>query len=174
MKNVRCCWVVGLMVLTIATSGFAQKIKIGYDKSVDFSKYKTYTWMKPDFPPTRPELYQIVTSSIDDELRDKGLTKVDANGDLSLSASGGIGFGYNTPAWANQNFGVWAGETPILLAPQVGEGSLTLQFLDRSQNKLVWSGTALQNLDPDQKEKSLNLVIKAIIKLLKPFPPKHS
>jgi hypothetical protein len=49
-----------------------------------------------------------------------------------------------------------------------------LQFVDRSANKLVWGGTVSQKLDVENKKKSLDLIDKSILKLLKDFPPKAS
>jgi Domain of unknown function (DUF4136) len=163
------------VVFSLATAGFAQKIKVGYDKSADFSKYKTYTWAKPAMPITRPLLYQEVVGTIDDELKSKGLRRTDNNGDLTLIAAGGIGFGYNMPPAMEMNVAYWSGEEDpeILTAPMVAEGTLILEFVDRGQNKMVWRGTARENLDPEMA-KSLPRIEKAIVKLLKVYPPKSS
>jgi hypothetical protein len=174
MKNSRCC-LLAFIVMALTTSGFAQKIRVGYDKSVDFSKYKTYTWAKPDAPIQRPLLYQNVVGQIDDELKAKGLQRTEKDGDLTLIAAGGIGFGYNMPAAAGINAAYWAGvEDPQLLtAPLVGEGTLILEFIDRGQNKMIWRGTAKETIDPEVA-KALPHIEKTITKLLKEYPPKHS
>jgi hypothetical protein len=174
MKNVRYC-MLAFIVLIFTTSGFSQKIKVGYDKSIDFSKYKTYTWAKRDTPITRPMLYQNMVDQIDQELKARGLQRTEKDGDLTLVAAGGIGFGYNMPPAAGMNAAYWAGEEDpqLLTAPLVGEGTLILQFIDRAQNKMVWRGTATENLDPEVA-KSLPRIEKAITKLLKAYPPKRS
>jgi hypothetical protein len=174
MKNGR-CWFLAFIVVGLATSGFPQKIKVGYDKSADFSKYKTYTWAKPETPITRPLLYQNVVGQIDDELKAKGLQRTEKDGDLTLIAAGGIGFGYNMPPALGMNIAYWSGEEDpqILTAPLVGEGTLVLEFVDRGQNKMIWRGTAKENLDPEVA-KSLPHIEKAITKLLRGYPPKRS
>jgi hypothetical protein len=53
----------------------------------------------------------------------------------------------------------------------VPEGTLRIDFIDRAANKMVWSGTAKVKLDVERKSKSLELIDKSIIKLLKGFPP---
>jgi hypothetical protein len=163
------------LLVCLATSGFAQKIKVGYDKSANFSNYRTYTWAKPVMPITRPLVYQEVVGTIDDELKSKGLQRTDKDGDLTLIAAGGIGFGYNMPSAQEMNAAYWSGaEDPeILTAPMVDEGTLILEFVDRGQNKMVWRGTAKENLDPEMA-KALPHIEKAIVKLLKEYPPKHS
>jgi hypothetical protein len=47
-----------------------------------------------------------------------------------------------------------------------------LEFVDRQRNDVVWTGTVTQALDPTEKEESLSLAEKAVVKLLKKFPPK--
>jgi len=160
----------------LTTSAFSQKVKIGYDKQTNFSKYKTYTWAKIDHPIERPQLYQDVVATIDQDLNAKGLKRVESNGDLTLTAGGGIDFGYNTPAWQGVNTGMEYGvdAAPVLLAPLVAKGTLVLQFVDGSDSKPVWQGTVMQTLDPEQRNQALVLAQKAIDKLLKNFPPKHS
>ena len=173
MTRGRCLFLACFIVVGFTTCGFTQKTKIGYDKSADFAKYKTYTWAKPDHPIMRPQLFQDVVATIDQDLQAKGLTRVDANGDLTLSAAGGIDFGYNAPPTATMDPVMWQGEfgAPVLNAPLVAQGSLTLQFIDGS--KMVWKGTVMQKLDPEQKDQALVLAQKAIDKLLKGFPRKH-
>jgi Domain of unknown function (DUF4136) len=56
----------------------------------------------------------------------------------------------------------------------VAQGTLVLEFVDRQENQVIWNGKVMQKLDPDQKEKSLDLAQKSMVKLLKEFPPKGS
>ncbi len=58
------------------------------------------------------------------------------------------------------------------MAPYVPEGTLVVNLVDRNANKVVWTGTVKQKLDMENKTKSLKLIDKAIVKLLKEFPPK--
>ena len=163
-----------LIAVGVTACGFAEKLKVGFDRSVDFTKYKTYTWAKPDRPITRPLLYQNVVATIDDELKQKGLERVEANGDITLILGGGIGFGYNMPAAITLNNAYWYGDTndPILMAPQIAEGTIVLEFVDRAENKMVWRGTAKEKLDPENKDKSLGRIQKSIANLIKNYPPK--
>jgi len=175
------------LVIAAGASLGAQKVEVGYDKSVDFSKFKTYTRLEPSTPPTRPVLYRIVVSSIDSQLSAKGLQRVDSNGDLTLELAGGVDYGIavasgppltsshggsppaiNSTMWTGANGG--QGE----LMPAQPEGSLQLQFIDRAANEVVWSGTVNQALDQQDKGKSLELASKAVTKLLKRFPPPNS
>jgi NADPH:quinone reductase-like Zn-dependent oxidoreductase len=176
----------GLLLTAITATGFAQKVKVGYDKSVDFSKYKTYTWVKPAMPPTRPLLYETVVSTVDGELHSKGLTRTEKNGDLTLIGAGGIDFAIAvssgtplSPTFTGpsptMNANVWSGaEGSGVLMPAVPDGTLELQFVDQSTNQVIWSGSVSQKLDIEHKQKSLDLATKAVVKLLKKFPPGSS
>lgn len=172
-----------LSFAALCTLSFAQKVKVGYDKSADFSKYKTYTWEEPAMPPSYPRLYAIVIGSVDGELNSKGFSRLDKDGDLVLIPSGGIGFATvfsgGTPISSTfsgppptLNSTMWTGaEGQGQLMPVVPDGTLALEFVDRTANLVVWSGTVTQKLDIEKKTKSLELASKAVSKLLKQFPP---
>jgi hypothetical protein len=176
-----------LFLSALTTTTFAQKVKVGYDKSVDFSRYKTYTWTEPAMPPTRPMLYATVVGTVEDELKKKGLQSVDKNGDLILMPAGGIEFGINTavgtpvlPTYAGApvsvNTTMWTGAvgTENLTSSYVPQGTLQLQFVDRSNNKIIWNGRVSEKLDIERKQESLDRIYKAIAKLIKQYPPKAS
>jgi hypothetical protein len=165
--------------------GFAQKVKVGYDKSADFSKYKSYTLQEPPVPSSRPLLYASVVGSIKNELEAKGLASVEKDGDLTVIANGGLDYGVpsalNVTADSNARHQapqvdvlLWAGFKPPPGSAGKGlpEGTLELDLVDRTTNKMVWSGTVIQKLDPAKSEQSLQKVGTAINKLMAEFPPK--
>ena len=170
---------------TFASSAFAQKVKVGYDKSVSFARYKTYTWAQPAMPPTRPMLYAAVVGTVEEELKNKGLQRADKDGDLILIPAGGIEFGISgvagtpmlssyggAPASVDATMWTGAGGTANLTSSYVPQGTLQLQFVDRGINKVIWSGTVSEKLDFENKKESLDRIYKAIAKLIKQFPPK--
>lgn len=160
----------------------AQKIKVGYDKGTDFSKFKSYSWAEPAMPPSRPVLFEAVVARVEVELRDKGFTRIEKDGDLILTPSGGIDYGFSgeaatpyTPSYGGPppslNSTMWTGTTgPSSAGVWNPEGTLILTFVDRANNKVVWSGSVKQKLDIEQKNKSLERADKAVIKLLQKFP----
>ena len=54
----------------------------------------------------------------------------------------------------------------------MGKGTLELDFVDHATNKVVWTGSVVQKLNPDKKDKSLQQIAAAINKLLAEYPPK--
>jgi len=173
-----------LLMASLSLSSFAQKVKVGYDKQTNFLNFKSYTWAEPAMPPVRPLLYESIVASIDSQLKTKGLVRVGKDGDLTLIPAGGLDFGFNVAAGTPilPTLGgpppmidatMWTGATgpSNLMAPLVSEGTLMLTFVDRSTNKVIWTGIVREKLDIERKDKSLQLVTKAIGKLLKRFPP---
>jgi Domain of unknown function (DUF4136) len=174
-----------LAVVSLAASdAFAQKVKVGYDKQTDFSKYKTYSWAQPALPAARPVLFEAVIARVDVELRSKNLSHVPSGGDLTIMPSGGVNFGIAGEA-STPYSPTYGGPPPMLNATMwtgpggtssagtyVPEGTLVLTFVERDSNKVVWSGSVKQKLDIQKKTKSLELADKAVIKLLKEFPGK--
>jgi len=184
VKNSRkTLWACSCLV-ALTTFAFAQKVEVGYDKSADFSRYRTYTWAEPAMPPTRPILYETVMSAIDSQLGSKGYSRVDKGGDLTLIPAGAIDFAIAvspgtpiSPTFSGPppaiNATMWTGaQGGGELMPAVPDGTLVLEFVDRAANRVVWSGKVSQKLDIEKKTKSLELASKAVAKLLKQFPPK--
>jgi hypothetical protein len=165
--------------------GFAQKVKVGYDKSADFSKYKTYTLKLPPAPNSRPLLYASVVGSIKNGIESKGLTSMDEGGDLTVIAAGSLDYGLNSDinpladTCANcqapqVDVLKWAGFKPppgSAGKPQP-KGTLKLDIVDRATNKEVWAGMVVQKLDAEKRDESLQKIGAAIEKLLAEFPPK--
>ncbi|HXJ86662.1 MAG TPA: DUF4136 domain-containing protein [Candidatus Binatia bacterium] len=184
MKSITLRTLLLALVIFPGLDSSAQKVKVGYDKSTDFSQFKTYSWAEPAMPPVRPVLFEAVTARVEVELQQKGLTKVAKDGDLTLMPAGGIDLGFagqaGTPysptysaAPPTLNATMWTGATgPSSAGTYVPEGTLALTFVDRATNKIVWSGSVKQKLDIEKKNKSLELVDKAVIKLLQQFPGK--
>jgi len=175
-----------LVVLALSVPcAFAQKIQTGYDKGADFSSYKTFTLVEPPTPSTMPLLYASVVGSIKNELQSRGLTSADHDGDLTVLAAGGIDYGIGsnlTPTsdtcqncqTPQRDVQYWAGflPPPGSAGKPRPKGTLELNFVDRKTNKVVWTGSVSQKLDPNKKEQALQKVAAAINKLVAEYPPK--
>lgn len=175
-----------LFLITLVCPAFSQAVKIGYDKTVNFSHYKSYTIPEPSTPPTRPALYSTVMGAIYHELKAKHFKALPSGGDLVLICTGGVDFGISTAAGTpilatyggpplSINATMWTGAAGPnnLSAIYVPEGNLMLTFVDPNTRTIVWSGTVSEKLDIERKNDSLKRVEKAISKLLKKFPPKN-
>ena len=165
--------------------GFAQKVKVGFDKSADFSKYKSYTLQEPATPSSRPLLYFSLAGTIKKDLEAKGLVNTEKDGDLTLLANGGMDYGLNSELGFTSDSCTnckaplvdareWTGKQapPGNSGMPVPKGVLELNFVDREKNKVIWTGTVRQKLDAEKREESLKKIHVAVKKLLMEFPPK--
>ena len=59
------------------------KVELDYDKEVDFSTFKTYSWKDPAAAAKDPQMHTRIIWYVERELEKKGLTKAaDGRGDL--------------------------------------------------------------------------------------------
>src|ERR1700686_5761846 len=72
------------IALLFATTSFAQQGKTDYDRSADFSQYKTYSWEKVQTQD--PLLVDRIKEAVNADLTAKGLTPVDSGGDIAIVA----------------------------------------------------------------------------------------
>ena len=84
----------------MAVSVNAQEIKVEYDKSLDFSKFKTFAWGERDASP-RPLLVHVIAGAIEEELTKRGLRKTDGEPDVYIQMYGGVNLdmGVSYPAF---------------------------------------------------------------------------
>lgn len=175
------------MLICLTAVAWGQKVKVGYDKAIDFAHYKTYSWTDVKPPVGRPLLYQLIVGLIDRELQTKGFTQVEKGGDLLLFPAGGVDATYAMSAGApvgnyldvplSVSSGSWVGPFTLTgggVSPVVNAGSFLLAFVDRQHGRLVWEGTVSDKFDPANRKESAERARKCILKLLKDFPPKQA
>jgi Domain of unknown function (DUF4136) len=175
--------VIGATLLVVAATAWAQKVETGYDKSADFSRYKTFALIPRTTPATNPVLAAIVDKDIEYELNQKGLRKVESNPDLLVKSYGGAGeveggFAPEDPNYTASG-GVplpgttmWAGSLPLTPVPQTMHGSITVDLVDARQKQLVWRATAKGKMDYNKRSKLLEQANKAVEEMFKKYPPK--
>jgi hypothetical protein len=181
MKALR--WILPVLALFLATSAFAQEVKFTFDKTVDFSMYKTYRWekhpMMKDFD--EPTLRQL-GAAFDAALVKSGLTRSKTDkADLVIvyqvavqqekEATSYI-VGWNMgPGWG----GVWYTNLgPVAtVSSSFDLGSVALDMFDPLKEELIWRGIVSKVVDKDAKpDKKQNNINKAANKLMKNYPPK--
>ena len=179
----------GLILLLLGASpAIAQDVRYDFDKDKDFSRYKTYKWVpiKGADQPNELTSKEII-AAIDSEIANKGLTRTDADtADLYVGyqtanftekefTSYNTGWGYG-PGWGGGWYGYRGTATGTIYSPTspVYVGHLDLSIYDSATKQLVWRGSVNKTLDPDakpeKKEKNIN---KAVVRLLKNYPPKR-
>jgi uncharacterized protein DUF4136 len=160
------------VTLAVVTAAFAQKIKTGYDKSADFSGYKTYAWTQQQPSPIQPLVATIIVGDIDHELAAKGLRKVEKDPDVLVAYYAGgsaqSAFMQNDPGYLSTggipppNATMWTGSLPASALPQVVKGILVIDLVDARKKQLVWRSSAEAKLDYEKRSKIYDTVNKVI------------
>ena len=162
----------------------AQDIKYNYLPGTDFSKYKTYRWVKvPNVQYPNQILDTQIMQAFDAQLSLKGLTKTDDNPDLYVIYQAAVNQekqwnSYSTGGdmWGYGRWGGWGGyggmQTTTTTSSTINIGTLNLDLYDVARKEQVWRGEATKTLgsgkDPQKVQKNLR---KAAEKMFKKYPP---
>jgi hypothetical protein len=154
----------------------APNIAVDYDKSTDFSRYRTYEWGKGT-PARTPGLDLQIVKAIDEQLVRKGFTKTDNDPDLVVTyhaatheeidydeASYGSGYGpaYGSPISAS------TADAPMI----VKVGTVVVDMYDTKKKRNVWHGVGT-DLVRDDPGKVSERIQKGAAEMFENFPPRH-
>ena len=158
-----------------------QDVHYNYDRGANFPAYKTYQWVDIPGGGVPDQLVdQDIKRAIDEQLVQKGLTKVGKDADLyvgyqvvvslekSVNLSGSSdGLGGWGPWGGGWRTGSVQGATSTIPV-----GILLVDIYDQAKKHLVWRGDATKTIDlkrdPDKNYRNLQ---KAMAKLFKNYPP---
>jgi hypothetical protein len=177
-----------LLICLVATTAQAQKMDIDWDKKVNFSSYKTYSWDKGT-PAPNPLTGQRIIAGVDARLAVAGWQKVDSNSDVvviyhaSVSPQTSIttysvGGPYNGYQWGWYSYGGgYMGGTigegaPTEKIQTIAEGQLVVDIVDVKSKNFIWRGSAKDTLKDRDPNKIKKKVENALAKMFKNFPPK--
>lgn len=180
MKSVG--FVIAIIILATSLSpsvAQAQKTKTGYDKSVNFSNYKTFMFGKTAGA-RNPLVDQMIRTAVERELASKGLTKVETDADLKVVYLAGSGFNLEVakvPFFTPVN-PVYTGIMPGAAAMwDVTTGTLLIDLFDIKTDRVVFRGTIEEVLerapsnDPVADAKLVSKPVnKGIAKIFKKYP----
>ena len=156
---------------------FAQNITFDYDRAVDFSKLRTYAWVRGT--PVNDALNdQRIVRAVDSQLSLKGVTRVERNAKPDLLVAYHAAFGRDLQisgfesGWGGYRFGGMRSGTAR--TEQILTGTLIIDIVDAQAKTIVWRGVASKDIDvnasPEKREKNIN---KTADKLFKNYPPKR-
>jgi len=160
----------------------AQKVKVEFDKNVDFAKFKTYAWDPTPQPNNKPLLAIAIKAAVNEELVTRGLKEVQSNPDIYVQIYGGtdsdasisysdLFYGSGGIAPFDQSFLVWGGVPGAVTTVVVHKGQLIVDVIDAGQKKLVWRGQAQEKLS-EKRQKALEQVNAAVEKMFAQYPVK--
>jgi uncharacterized protein DUF4136 len=162
------------IVLLFAAAAFAQQVKTDYDRSADFSQYKTYSWEKVQ---TQDPLWvNRIKDAVNAALTAKGWTQVESGGNVAIIAMETTqnrqtlntfydGFG---GGWRWRGFGGFGESTTT--AENYKVGTLVVDLFDASAKTLIWRGSSSDTLS-DKSDKNIKNLDKGVQKMFDHFPP---
>lgn len=171
----------------VGTTVHAQDVGYNFMPGTDFTKYKTYRWVRIDGQQYPDDITDAqIKQAIDTQMATKGLTKTEAETadvyvgyrvaldqekQLNAYTSGGYGgWGWGGPY---RGYGYGGGMTTATTST-ITVGTLSLDMYDPAAKQLFWRGTASKTIDanakPEKRNKNLN---KAMAKMFKNYPPKE-
>jgi hypothetical protein len=179
MKNL----LLPIFILIIAASCATIKVTSDFDKSAQFSGYKTYAFTEDALNLNIEELNRKrLITAIENELSLKGFTKsekpdvvidIKITGEKKQTATatstggyGAYGYGYR------YGWGGGMGTTTINYDSYL-EGTVFINMIDGAKNEVVWQGRGVGTVDPTasagKREKNINYAVKQIFTT---YPPK--
>jgi Domain of unknown function (DUF4136) len=162
------------LVLFACGSVLAQDVTYNSAPGTDFSKFKTYKWVKIEGAEYPDQILdQQIKQSIDSQLAAKGFTKSDSdNADLYVGYQVSITQEKEWNAYGMGGGWRMGGGMATATSSTLQIGTLAFDVYDQAGKQLVWRGAATKTLnppkDPDKRQKNLE---KGVAKLLKNFPP---
>jgi hypothetical protein len=153
----------------------APEVKVDFDKSVDFLKYKVYAWVPFQEPAANPANHIRVVRAVEAALAEKGLEKAEPGkpADVFVHVQGRIekkrpvNSGPSESPWNTTPNQQWKVSVDM---KKVDVGTLVLELWDGKTKDIVWrsKGESLIK-SPDRMEDLINASVE---KLLAEYPPK--
>jgi len=182
-----------LLIFSFITGCSSVKVSSDFDPAVSFSGYQAYNWL-PGAPKATGDpridgntlLQSRIRNAVDDELNFKGFKKAEAGkADFwitfhvtldqktqiqTINSMNNYPYGWGGMYGGYYSNSALAGRDTFVYS--YDEGSIIVDIIDANTRKLLWRGTATDQVHfsdkPEEKEQKINEAIK---KLLETFPP---
>jgi hypothetical protein len=177
IRRARYISLLSFWVACACLAAHAQKVKVEHDKSVDFTKFKTYA-IDPIDNASRPMLHLAIQGAIEHDLNRLGLTKVASDPDLYVQMYGAIESDftvhYHDPLYGGyvppvNAITLWHNVPGTYTTVVIPKGTLMVDLIDANRKQLVWRGVSKQKLS-DQRDEVLHQVNTAVEKMFLKYP----
>jgi hypothetical protein len=166
-----------LVPLIVSTCAPAQDVKVDWDRTTDFTPYKTYKWTKIPSPrtPTK-EIEKLIHDSADMQLDARGLKKIeDGEADLYVGYSITLGQSKKQDAAPSASDGStwqpgssWSAQTSSDKAAR--KGTLNIDIADPKRKLLIWRGCIMTEVGDSVNDARVK-ISKGLSKAFAKFPP---
>ena len=177
-RRARIATLITTAALALSTTAFAQEVTYDFDKSADFSKLRSYLWVRGT--PVNDELnHKRIVQAIDAQLASQGLDQVERTDSPDVYVAYHAAFSRNlqvngfSSGWGGYRFG--PNRSGTARVEEILIGTLVVDIVDAKTGTILWRGIATKELDvnanPEKRDKNIN---RAAEKLFKNYPPKKS
>src|SRR5215469_10152809 len=177
MKTSQTTMSVTFIIVLLVASSLAQETETDYDRTVDFSRYKTFSFEKVETGD--PLWVKRITAAISGELIAKGWMQVASGGDIAIIAIKMTTDRQTLDRFYDSYPGGWgwrwgSGYGGATAPPETYRaGTLVVNLFDGKAKALLWRGSATHTLSDSSDSSTQNIknFNKAVTKLFKGFPP---
>jgi hypothetical protein len=171
--------------LVILSGCSSVKVTTDYDHAAGFGKYQTYALEPPaKVPPLSPTADSALRNALREEMAKRGIREITPNEKPQLAVVPHVKlqkkysveqytqWGYSPGVWPYYGgyYGAWAGAPYTYnTINSYTEGTLILDFLDTSSQKLVFRGTAVATVS-DKPESNARKIEDAVKKIVARLP----
>ena len=163
------------IAILAATASLAE-VKTDYDRTADFSRYKTYSWGKVHTQ--NPLWADRVKAAVASALATKGWTEIESGGDVSIMAMEmtddhrTLNTYYDNfgGGWGWRRWGGGFGGTSTTTEETYKVGTLVIDLFDTGNKKLIWRGRASDTLS-DKSDKNIKKLNSDVQRMFDHFPP---
>ena len=167
-----------VLVLFVLVSCKTVKVVTDYDTKVDFTKYKTFAFYKPEID--KAQISDLdkkrILRAIESELLAKGFTKskdpdmlvgifTKSREKVNVNQNNNFGWGFG---WG---WNPWWGMNNNINVNQYTEGTLFIDFIDKEKKELVWQGIGTGALKLQNREKKEARIKEFVKEIISRFPP---
>jgi hypothetical protein len=154
----------------------AQTVTIDYDHTINFNKFKTYTWDKVHA--TDPSVEQRVTIAVNRDMGGRYMTETSKNGDVTITAVEATKDKQEFTDFYN-SLGDFSWQRPWgsgfmdsqATLQDIPVDTLVLDMYDTKTHKLLWRGTVTEPV-ASSTDKNDQKIDKAVTLLISKYPPK--
>src|ERR1043166_3818798 len=86
-------------LLCLGALALAQNVQFDYDRTANFSAYRTYEWAEGKGPSPSQLMDQNIKRAVDMQLAAKGLQRVERNGDIQVAYQAGVNHEKQFDGW---------------------------------------------------------------------------
>jgi hypothetical protein len=158
-------------VLFLGTILSAQSVTFDFDRSANFTRFKTYAWVRGTNLDDQLN-HQRIMRAVDAQLTARGFARVESAGRADVLVAYHASFDKNLQINAFGSGPRIGMRTATARVEEIVVGTLAIDVMDAQSQNIVWRGIATKELDanasPEKREKNIN---KAAEKIFKNYPP---